>query len=319
MVRIRFTNLEEPGITRRRSGRSWAFFDAGGARITDADERQRLLSIALPPAYVDAWYNPDPSGHILAHGTDARGRRQYRYHPDWRAGREADKFGNLAAFGKALPRIRRKVARDLRARRLTRDHVVAAIVRLLDCGAIRIGNEQYARANRSFGATTLRRRHARLEGRKLRLRFRAKGGVDRDLILADRCLSTTVRRCQELPGQHLFCWLDEGGEVHPVRSDDVNRFLRDAAGDGEVTAKQFRTWWASVLALDHLRRAPGAGLKPMVAEVAERLGNTPAVARASYIHPAVIALARGEGQMPARPRGPQALSPPERWLMALIG
>lgn len=319
MVSIRFSNLDEPGITRRRSGRHWAFFDAQGKRITDADERQRLLAVALPPAYADAWYNPDARGHIQAFGTDARGRRQYRYHPEWRAAREADKFDGLAAFGTALPRIRRRVERALRARRLSRDHVVAAVVRLLDCGALRIGNEQYARANRSFGATTLRRRHAAVNGRRIRLKFRAKGGVERDIMLADRSLATTVRRCQDLPGQHLFCWLDDAGDVHPVRSEDVNAFLRETGGDAGLTARQFRTWWASVLALDRLRREPGTGLKAMVAEVAERLGNTPAVARASYIHPKVIALARGEGAMPGRPRGPRALSTPERWLLGLIG
>jgi DNA topoisomerase-1 len=314
---LNFTDVRAPGIRRRAAGKGWCFLDPEGRPIRCAETRARLLAVALPPAYRDAWYNPDPNGHIQAIARDARGRTQYRYHPDFRAAQEAGKFGSLAAFGAALPAIRQAVTRGLAGPALTRDHVIAAVVRLLDLGQLRVGNEQYARENKSFGATTLRRRHARVEGSRVRLRFRAKGGVDRLLVLNDRHLARAVRRCQDLPGQHLFAWEDAAGDIHPVRSQDVNAWLQTEGGAG-ITAKQFRTWWASVLALAAIEANPALGLKGMLGIVADQLGNTPAITRKSYVHPQVIAIAKGERPPPGRPRGPLALQPEERRLMALL-
>ncbi len=314
---LSFTDRTAPGIRRRRAGKGWLFMDPSGAPIRSPDIRQRLLSVALPPAYRDAWYNPDPLGHIQATGVDARGRLQYRYHPAFRAEQESCKFESLAQFGRALPKIRANCASALRRRGLGREQVVAAVVRLLDLTQMRIGNERYARANRSFGATTLRRKHAALESGKLKLRFKAKGGVDRRITVSDRQLASVVRRCQELPGQQLLRWEDMDGEVRSVTSGDVNGWLHMAGGNC-ATAKCFRTWWASVLALDHLVQNPGASLKSMLESVSEQLGNTPAVARKSYVHPAVIEVCRGERAMPKRGRGPQTLSAPERLLLGLL-
>jgi DNA topoisomerase-1 len=227
---LTFTDLDGPGIARRRRGRSWQFVDPDGRTITCPRTRARLLKLALPPAYADAWYNPDPDGHIQAVGIDARGRRQYRYHPEFRAAQEQAKYEGLARFGAALPAIRDAVAAALADRALGRERVIAAVVRLLDIGFLRVGNEAYARENRSFGATTLRRRHAQVEGARLRLRFRAKSGVERRVTLSDRALAGTVRRCQELPGQHLFCYEASDGSVRPIGSDDVNSWLRDVTG-----------------------------------------------------------------------------------------
>ncbi len=314
---LRFTDRQAPGIRRRKSGKGWLFLDQSGEPIRNSDTRQRLLSLALPPAYRDAWYNPDPLGHIQATGVDARGRLQYRYHPAFRAEQENCKFESLSEFGRSLPKIRSGCTAALRRRGLGRERVVAAVVKLLDLTQMRIGNERYARANRSFGATTLRRKHAVLESGKLKLQFRAKGGVDRRITVSDRQLASVVRRCQELPGQQLLRWEDTDGEVRSVTSGDVNRWLHMAGGEC-ATAKCFRTWWASVLALDHLAANPGASLKSMLETVSQQLGNTPAVARKSYVHPAVIEVCRGERAMPKRGRGPQTLSAPERRLLGLL-
>lgn len=311
---LRFTDLNSPGIRRRRAGRGWCFVDPEGRPITDPSERMRLLSIALPPAYREAWYNPDPSGHLQATGIDARGRLQYRYHPDFRAAQEDRKFASLAEFGAALPAIRARVEDDLALEGPVRERVIAAIVRLLDLGRIRVGSQRYARANRSFGATTLLPRHADVRGDKVRLTFRGKSGKPTEVTLSDRSLARAVRMAQELPGQHLFTFRNEAGEWRPVTSGDVNGWLQEVGGEG-VTAKQFRTWWASVIGIANWRQ----GLGPMLAVVSATLGNTPAIARRSYVHPAVIALARGEGGGVPRPAGPRALSPDERRLMGLLG
>ncbi len=314
---IRFADVSAPGFTRRRVGRGWCFLGPDGEIVRCAQTRARLLAVGLPPAYRDAWYCADPDGHIQAVGIDARGRRQYRYHPAFRDARESRKFGALAAFGAALPTLRAQMTRDLAQRALCADRVVAAVVRLMDLGQLRVGNERYARANRSFGATTLRRRHAALEGRTVMLRFRAKGGIERRVRLSDPALAAVVRRCQDLPGQRLFAFEGEDGALHAVTSGHVNDWLRTHGG-AELSAKNFRTWWGSVIALAHLKANSGATLTSMLHEVSERLGNTPAVARRSYVHPAVIAVARGELAMPTRGRGPRRLSPPERLLMALL-
>lgn len=314
--KINFADTTAPGISRRRRGRSWQFLDPDGRTITCAKERKRLLSLALPPAYSDAWYNPDPYGHILAMGRDARGRRQYRYHPDWRSEREREKFADLSSFGQALPQVRDAAARSLRKGAPSQDRVIAAIVRLLDLGYLRVGNEAYARDNKSFGATTLRRRHAKVSGDTIQLSFRGKSGKDRRVKLSDRSLATTIRRCQELSGQHLFCFETADGEVKPVRSDDVNAWLSDVAGE-PITARQFRTWWASVIALECVEDSTPT-LDAAMACVADKLGNTPKIARNSYVHPAVIDRIKNPQQSMPPPRGPRNLAPIERRLMGLM-
>ena len=310
-----------PGISRERSGTGWRYRDAKGRIIRERDEIDRLNAIALPPAYEDAWFCPAPNGHILATGYDARGRKQYRYHPDFRIAREADKYDRCAAFGHALPLLRARLADDLNRRTLCCERVVAAVVRLLDLAALRIGNEQYVAANKSFGATTLRQRHAKLAGRTLRLNYVAKGGARREVTISDRSLSTLVRRLQDLPGQKLFQYVD-GDDVCAVGSDDVNAYIRDAMGN-EFSAKHFRTWSASVEAFAFLYDAPEPPmLKAMLERVASRLGNTPAIARKAYIHPAMLAAAqRGEDFSAAignLPRATRYLSRYERGFLTYL-
>ncbi len=321
---LRYCDDGTSGITRRAVQGGWGYWDADGNRITDRDEIDRLNAIALPPAYGEAWYCPDPNGHLQATGIDARGRKQYRYHPEFRAAQEAAKYDRCAGFGNRLPRLRAKIEADLRKRALTRDRAVAAVVRLLDLGHIRVGNEGYAKANKSFGATTLRRRHARLEGRTLKLQYRAKSGRIRVLRITDGSLIGFVKKCQDLPGQHLFGWLDDAGEAHPVTSSDVNAYIRDAMGD-DFTAKHFRTWGASVIAFETLATASGhVGLKTLLEPVTAALGNTPAIARKSYVHPDLIELARDrDAQVAFRetlalPRTTRYLSRAERGLIAFL-
>ena len=310
-----------PGITRKRSGKGWAYYDARGKRIADADERVRLNAIALPPAYRDAWFCPAPNGHILATGIDDRGRKQYRYHPDFRAARESEKFDGCVCFGKLLPLVRKRVEEDLAGTALTCERIVASVVRLLDLGAIRVGNEQYSKENKSYGATTLRQRHAEVTGKTLKLRFKAKSGVLRELSLTDGHLARLVRRMQDLPGQHLFQYVDSEQEYHPVTSGDVNDYLAEAMGE-RFTAKSFRTWHASALAFDILAHAEGqVGIKALTDAVAERLGNTAAVTRKSYIHPALFELADRQAKWREGlklPRPTQWLSREERGLIELL-
>jgi DNA topoisomerase-1 len=310
-----------PGITRRRVGKGWAYYDPEGALIRDSTERTRLNAIALPPAYVDAWFCPAGNGHILATGVDAKGRKQYRYHPDFRAARESEKFTGCLAFGKLLPLVRKRVEADLATRGLTRERAIASVVRLLDLGALRVGNKGYAKANNSFGATTLRNRHAKVTGSTLKLRFRAKSGVLREVTLSDRALSRCVRAMQDLPGQHLFQWLDDDGTPHEVSSACVNDYLCETMGE-HFTAKNFRTWHASVLGFALLAKArEKLTLKTVLADVASHLGNTPAVTRRSYIHPSVLALVDGQDEWRPSLRLPRAtawLSREERGLIALL-
>lgn len=315
---------QAPGITRKKAGHGWGYYRPDGSRITDRDEIDRLNAIALPPAYKDAWFCPDPRGHIQATGVDDRGRKQYRYHPDFRAQREADKYERCAEFGRALPKLRAKVDADLARRSLDRETVIAAVVRLLDLGHIRVGNEAYAKENKSFGATTLRNRHARVTGERLRLEYIGKSGKKQRLTIEDRRLARIVRRTQDLPGQHLFEYLDRDGAPHPVGSDDVNSYIRDATG-GDFTAKHFRTWGATLLAFEHILDAAGGGklsLKPMLEAVAAALGNTPAISRKSYVHPSLIELCRtgsADGVCALRlPRATRWMRPRERALIAFL-
>jgi DNA topoisomerase-1 len=288
-----FADDDAPGITRRQIRGHWAYFRQDGDRIEDRDEIDRLNRIALPPAYCECWYSPDPKAHLLAFGFDMRGRKQYRYHPDWRAEREARKFELCADFGRALPRLRKCVESDLTRRKLSRERAIASVVALLDTGSIRVGNETYARQNKSFGATTLRNRHAGIERGRLRLRFRGKSGKLQEIDCDDARLIRCVRRMQDLPGQRLFQYLDAEGAPVPVSSEDVNCYIHETMG-AEFTARNFRTWTASAIAFGLIRAKPELGLKTMIEQVAGRLGNTPAIARKSYVHPAVIAAARRE-------------------------
>ncbi|MEG3176013.1 DNA topoisomerase IB [Sphingomonas sp. RB3P16] len=322
MTAISYHDDSDPGITRKQMRHGWGYFDVTGARITDRDEIDRLNAIGLPPAYRDAWFCPSASGHIQAVGWDEKGRKQYRYHTAFRETQEAAKYELCAPFGHALPKLRARVTADLAKRGIGKDTAVAAVVRLLDLGKVRIGNEGYVKANKSFGATTLRKRHAALKGQSLKLQFKAKSGKLRVLTITDGSLSRFVKRCQDLPGQHLFRWIDADGVAHPVTSSDVNAYIREAMG-ADFTAKHFRTWSASVLAFEALASAPkDISLKTMLLPVCEALGNTPAIARKSYVHPALLALAK-DGQAAFRaglrlPRSTQHLSRAERGLIAYL-
>ena len=292
---LRYANDARPGITRHRSGRGFTYRDPDGKTIRDREVIGRIQALAIPPAWTDVWICPWPTGHLQARGRDARGRKQYRYHHAWHERRGTDKFGRMLAFADALPRIRRRCDSDLARRGLPREKVLAAVVRLLELTLIRVGNDEYARLNRSFGLTTLRDRHARIHGSALRFRFRGKSGKTHEVGLRDRRLAGVVRRCQELPGQELFQFIDEDGEVRDIASDDVNEYIREAAG-GEFTAKDFRTWAGTVLAYRALRALqPASGesgarrnVVEAIRQTADQLGNTPAVARGSYVHPAVL-------------------------------
>ena len=323
MARIVYCDDSMPGITRRKVRHGWGYWDAEGKRITDRDEIDRLNAVGLPPAYRDAWFSPKPNGHIQAVGWDERGRKQYRYHPDFRAAREAEKYDRCAAFGETLPRLRARVEADLKTRQHSKERTVAAIVKLLDIGYLRVGNEDYAKANKSFGATTLRDRHADIRGNTLKLRYRAKSGKMRTLAITDGSLARFVKKCQDLPGQQLFQYINGDGEPHGVTSTDVNDYIRDATGD-DFTAKHFRTWGASVIAFEALAAADkDIGLKTMLEPVTEALGNTPAIARKSYVHPALIELAK-HGQAAFRehldlPRATRYLDRYERGLIAFLG
>jgi len=321
---LRHSSDTEPGITRKRMGRYWAYFDAEGNRITDRAEIDRLNAIGLPPAYTDAWFCADPNGHLQATGIDARGRKQYRYHPLFRERREKAKYEGLLEFGKKLPRLRRRVEQDLRRRKLSRDTVLAAIVRLLDTEHIRIGNEEYAKQNKSFGATTLRSRHLKRKGGKLTMRFAGKHGIVREVNITDSNLRRICKHCQELPGQMLFQYVNGDGEPQPVTSGDVNEYIKSATG-GDFTAKHFRTWSASVIAFEQmLGKAEHARItvKTVVEPVAEALGNTPAISRKSYVHPKLLEVVKENPRDPLpgveRPRPRKRLSSAEVGLLEFL-
>ena len=330
----------QAGLSRRKLRGKWAYFTPDGERICDQAEVERINKLAIPPAYTDVWICPDANGHLQATGRDARGRKQYRYHPDWQAQRGEVKFESLRAFAAALPRIRARVKRDLdapAATRPTRTLVLATLVRLLDTTFVRIGNEEYVRGNGSYGLTTLRTRHAGVRDAEVRLSFKGKSGVRHEVRLDDRRVAAVVRRCKALPGQELFQYVAEDGVVRRISSSDVNDYLAQIAGL-RVTAKDFRTWHGSVLALEFTRLAAQRGhdrgsAKQVIAQVAARLRNTVAVCRKSYIHPAVLALGPAlasadlcaellaqrwcaAGAKAARGR---SLSAAERRLVALLG
>jgi DNA topoisomerase-1 len=284
------------GIRRRRVGKKgWIFFAPSSARITFQPERERIEALAIPPAWTDVWICPDPRGHIQATARDARGRKQYRYHPRYREARDKSKFRRMLEFSEILPDIRERVERDLRARDLTRRQVLATVVMLLDRTLIRVGNDEYARENRSFGLTTLRDRHVRIRGAELRFSFRGKSGVNHDVAITDRRLARIVQQCLDLPGQELFQYLDADGKRQALSSDDVNAYLRETAGR-DITAKDFRTWAGTMLAAKALcelgpaknKREAVRNMNRAIDAVAERLGNTRTVCRKYYVHPGLV-------------------------------
>lgn len=315
-VRLVYVSDAMPGIRRVRKGKGFAYRDPEGKPLADAAELARIRRLAVPPAYRDVWICPLADGHLQATGRDARGRKQYRYHAQWSEERGAGKFERLQAFGRALPAIRRRVARDLRPAAagtgVSREMVLATIVSLLDTTFLRVGNEAYARENGSYGLTTLRNPHAGVSGDTLRLRFKGKSGVQHEARVRDPRIARIVRRCQQLPGQELFSWQDADGKVCPVGSGDVNDYLAEAAGS-RFTAKDFRTWHGTVHALQLVQdgvKAGGTTARAVLEDVARMLGNTPAVCRKSYVHPGVLALL--EPQAP--PLATAAATPPARGL-----
>ena len=294
---LRYVNDGTPGISRHpgKDGKAFTYRSADGKPVRDAASLDRIRKLAVPPAYRDVWICADPDGHLQATGKDARGRRQYRYHPRWRQVRDEAKFGHMMVFAKVLPAIRRRVDHDLALPGLPRDKVVAAIVRLLETTLMRVGNEEYAETNKSFGITTLRNRHVKVRGRAITLDFRGKHGINHHIDLEDARLARIVSRCQHLPGQDLFQFVDPDGERHTIGSADVNRYLQEATGE-DVTAKDFRTWAGTnlaALALMELSAAtdplpPKKSVLRAVEAVSKLLGNTPAICRKCYIHPAIF-------------------------------
>jgi DNA topoisomerase I len=278
--------------------------------------RRRLNKIGLPPAYANAWFCPDRNGHIQAIGWDERGRKQYRYHADFRAAQEAAKYDRCSAFGHNLPRLRARVEKDLARPGLGKDKASAAVVRLLDLSKVRIGNEAYAQENKSFGATTLRKRHAEVRAGKLKLEFKAKSGKLRRLSISDKALLRVVKTMQDLRGQHLFRWCDADGQSHPVTSTDVNQYIKDAMR-ADFTAKHFRTWGASVIAYRVLFDTHGH-VKQMLEVIADELGNTPSIARKSYVHPALIDLAKAGATWDPSLRLPRSMRYLDRYERGLI-
>ncbi len=292
---LSFSDDTRPGISRRRVGKGFAYYDARGALIRDRAVIARIRAIVIPPAWERVWISPSTRGHIQATGRDARGRKQYRYHADWSAHREATKYALLPEFAAALPKLRETVETHLRMRSISRERVLAVVVTLLQQTLIRIGNASYARENDSYGLTTLTDDHVEITGAKLRFAFRGKSGKEWKLTVTDRRIAHVVRQCQELPGQTLFRYMSEDGQARDVASSDVNDYLRELTGF-DFTAKTFRTWAGTVLAaralaarpLGESRKARKKAVVDAVRDVAARLGNTVAVCRASYIHPAVF-------------------------------
>ena len=295
---LHYVSDAEPGLRRQRAGRGILYRDSQGRVVKERATLDRIRALAIPPAYQRVWICADPLGHLQATGFDARGRKQYRYHPDWSEAQAQAKFEHMAAFARALPLIRAQVAQDLKAPPLSKTHMLATVAQLLDRTLIRVGNERYAAENRSYGLTTLRKRHIKLNGTQVILDFRAKSGQQRRVSLRDRRLAAVLRRCQELPGQRLFQYFDEAGEPQPLDSRDVNGYLQAIAGPA-VSAKDYRTWAGTLLAAVHLRQLDPPPSKRQVAacmrQVAGLLGNTPAICRASYVHPAVVEAHMGGG------------------------
>jgi DNA topoisomerase I len=292
---LQYVSDQRPGYRRKAKGKRFDYFDTEGKLIRDEQRLLRIGRLAVPPAWTDVWICPSPNGHIQATGRDARNRKQYRYHERWREVRDENKFDRLAQFAKALPNIRRRVAQDLRLPGLSRRKVLATIVRLLERTFIRIGNEEYARENKSFGLTTLKNRHVTVRGAQVRFRFRGKSKRQHEVDVTDRRVAKVIGKCQDLPGQDLFQYVDDDANVQSVTSQDVNEYLRQIAGE-DFTAKDFRTWGGTVLAAIALstqeefqtKKQAKTNIKTAICAVAELLGNTPAVCRKCYVHPVIV-------------------------------
>ncbi|MCP3725119.1 DNA topoisomerase IB [Paraburkholderia sp. CNPSo 3272] len=291
---LRYVDDSHRGYTRKRIDGAFVYFDTQGKRIKDEAEIRRINALAVPPAYTEVWICPDGRGHLQATGRDARGRKQYRYHPHWRETRDATKYERLLRFGAALPKLRARLARDLALEGMPRDKVLATVVRLLESTLIRVGSEEYARENRSYGLTTMRKRHLQVSSDRLRFRFRGKSGIEHDVAVSDARVARIVRRCMELPGQDLFQYLDADGARYSVTSSDINDYLHEVTG-ADFTAKDYRTWAGSVFALAALRKLEWQtatqarkDVADTVKQISQVLRNTPAVCRKCYIHPAVI-------------------------------
>ncbi len=293
---LRYVDDTAPGFGRKRTRTGFAYYDEAGKRITDKAAIARIAALAIPPAYENVWICPLAHGHVQATARDARGRKQYRYHKRWREIRDANKFESTIAFANALSRIRERVERELALPGLPREKVLATVIRLLEETHVRVGNETYARDNGSYGLTTLRARHVRVEGEKrIRLKFRGKSGVEHAVTVEDRRLARTIKRCRDLPGETLFSYVDDAGEPQPIRSDDVNAYLRETTG-GDFSAKDFRTWAATVSCAVELAAASPASsvaeakqaVKNACTSAAKLLGNTPTVCRNAYVHPAIV-------------------------------
>jgi len=292
---LRYVTDSAPGIRRKRAGSGFTYVGPDGRRITDEKTLERIRKLAIPPAYTDVWICPAPNGHLQATGRDARGRKQYRYHPKWREVRDETKYGRMVAFSEVLPKIRARVDADLGRPGLPREKVLATVVRLLECTNIRVGNDEYARANGSYGLTTLRDKHVEVSGGSLRFSFKGKSGKTHEVELSDRRLARIVQRCRDVPGEELFQYLDDDGGRQTIGSGDVNDYLREISGQ-EFTAKDFRTWAGTLLAVTALRaagpmdtdREAKAAIVQAVDRVAGQLNNTRAVCRKYYIHPTVL-------------------------------
>ncbi len=292
---LRYVHDEGPGIARRRAGKGFAYREAEGRPMKDPETLARIRRLAIPPAWTDVWISPDPLGHLQATGRDDRGRKQYRYHPKWCAVRDETKYHRMLAFARALPRIRRRLAEDMARPGLSRDKVLATVIRLLETSLIRVGNDEYARQNKSFGLTTLRDRHARVDGATVAFEFRGKSGKRHRIALRDRRLARIVKACQDIPGQELFQYYDEQQQPQDVTSQDVNAYLRAVSGE-DFSAKDFRTWAGTVLAAFALQEfesfdtkaAARRNITRAIETVAGQLGNTPTICRKCYVHPEIL-------------------------------
>jgi len=322
---LHYVDDQSEGISRRKIRGKYAYFLPNGERIRDPDEISRIDKLAIPPAYSQVWICPDPMGHMQATARDARGRKQYRYHSRWREVRDSDKYERVLAFGNALPRMREQIEKRLALRGMPREKAMALVVQLLESTLIRVGNSRYAKENRSYGLTTLRSRHVDVIGSAIRFHFRGKSGVEHHVTLKDQRLARIMRHCLDLPGQHLFQYLDEDGVRHPVTSNDVNQFIQQIAG-GDFTAKDYRTWAGSALALEYLRgrewqpqSAARHNMVETIKDVSRQLGNTPAVCRQCYIHPDVLeAFVNGELAQLPRSRKRKRMSSEEATLLTFL-
>lgn len=324
---LRYVSDDIPGIKRIARGKHFTYIAPDGKEIVDEGELARIKALAVPPAYTDVWICPIQNGHLQATGRDARGRKQYRYHKRWREVRDETKYERLIAFAQALPAVRKRVEHDLALPELPREKVLATVVQLLETTAIRVGNDEYAKENHSYGLTTLRNKHAKVQGSQLRFSFRGKSGVRHTVHLRDRRLARVVRQCQDLPGQQLFEYVDHDGTTHAIGSVDVNQYIRDISG-AEFSAKDFRTWLGTVTCASLLSRVEESPTQSerkrrvteVITEVAKRLGNTPSVCRKCYVHPHVVEtyMERGTLSVPQKMRHAKGLLPEEHFVLALL-